>query len=437
MTVYYVDDGGSATDPYDTWAKAATSLSALDDAKTLASGDIIYIGHDHVCQFTHSANRTITGPSSGKPCIIISATQGSDPPTYQQSSTNQIDTSEGAYYINFSGCFSLYGIRVKSGSIVYLTPDLDTSIFASQCTFLPASNSYVGNGNSFSNCGGITLRECTIDCSADSGSQSGTILGDATMFSEVAVIDCVFANCGNRTGMLVDANHGMRFSGCDMSSLTSNCEWAYGRGRAEFTNCLSAASWTPYLTAYTSAACLITNCGPEDAPTYSYHATYYGASASSTAIYRTGGAAVEGVSCAWLVTTNTNCTEGSPYFTPFIYGTVSSTGSRTFNLYITNDTADFTDAEVWLEIESLSTSDEATWALATDQRATITTTAAAQTDDTTSTWNGTGPSFTYKQKLSVTATVNETGQYRARVAVGVASIAGSRYFYADPKVTVS
>jgi hypothetical protein len=75
--------------------------------------------------------------------------------------------------------------------------------------------------------------------------------------------------------------------------------------------------------------------------------------------------------------------------------------------------------------------------MVTDQRATITTTAAAQDDDTTSTWVGTGPSFTYKQKLSVTATVAEEGQYRARVCVGVASIASSRYFYIDPKVTVS
>jgi hypothetical protein len=129
--------------------------------------------------------------------------------------------------------------------------------------------------------------------------------------------------------------------------------------------------------------------------------------------------------------------EGSSFNTKWIYGYIGSTGSKTFDLYITNDTADFTDAEVWLEVEYLGTADGAKWDRATDQRATITTTAAAQADDTTSTWNGTGPSFTYKQKLSVTATVAEEGQFRARVCVGVASIASSRYFYIDPKVTVS
>jgi hypothetical protein len=179
------------------------------------------------------------------------------------------------------------------------------------------------------------------------------------------------------------------------------------------------------------------NCGPADGPTYLVVSTGTGSIASSTNVYRTGGATIEGEACSWLITTTSICREGSYFYTPWIYGTVASTGSKTFTLYITNDTADFTDGEVWLEVEYLSTSDEAIWALATDQRATITATAAAQTDDTTSSWNGTGPGFTYKQSLVVTATVNETGQFRARVAVGVASIAGSRYFYVDPKITVT
>jgi hypothetical protein len=179
------------------------------------------------------------------------------------------------------------------------------------------------------------------------------------------------------------------------------------------------------------------NVGSADAPVQLYWNEGEGAVISSSSIYRTGGATVEGDACSWLITTTANCGEGAPFYTPWVYGTVDSTGSKTFTLYITNDTADFTDAECWLEVEYLKDADEALWTLATDQRATITTTAAAQTDDTTSTWNGTGPDFTYMQSLAVTATIGETGQYRARVAVGVASIAGSRYAYLDPKITVT
>ena len=66
MSVYYVDDGGDNTTGA-AWATAYTSLSALDDAVAIASGDIIYIGHDHVCQYAHAAHRVITGPASGAP----------------------------------------------------------------------------------------------------------------------------------------------------------------------------------------------------------------------------------------------------------------------------------------------------------------------------------------------------------------------------------
>jgi hypothetical protein len=303
-------------------------------------------------------------------------------------------------------------------------------------------------------------------------------------------------------------------SGADFSGFTNatECElvnWAGIYDEVTLANCLTKASFVATVgTATAGAAVYLYNVGPADAPTALGVYSYLGTCVSSASIYRTGGATVEGDACSWLITTTANCAEGAPFYTPWIYGTIASTGSKTFDLYITNDTADLTDAECWLEVEYLKDADEATWTLATDQRATITATAAAQTDDTTSTWNeisGSGtysqtgttmtvtdtahglivgnaivldctsgdgndgtytivtvptadtftvtsgtsetvsgncdwqmaPLYIYKQKLSVTATIGETGQFRARVAVGKASIASSSYFYIDPKVTVS
>ena len=123
------------------------------------------------------------------------------------------------------------------------------------------------------------------------------------------------------------------------------------------------------------------------------------------------------------------------FYSPAIY-TTTLTGSKTFDVFITNDTADFTDSEVWLELSYQDTAGEPQWVRATD-RAVITASGTAQDDDTSSTWVGTGPSFTYKQKLSVTATIGEAGQVRLRVGIAVASIASSRYFYIDPMVAVS
>jgi hypothetical protein len=443
MATYYVDDGGSATSPYDTWAKAATSLSALDDAITFASGDIIYIGHNHVCQFTHSTNRVFSGPTSNPPCLIISATQGSSPPTYQPSTTKQVDVTEGAYNITFDGAFGLYGISIATGNVLTLAgSDLDESIYAEDCNFMLAANQILGCGSATK----TTLINCTIDLSADGTTNRTAAIFFANNGSIVDIRDISFVSAGYRTGAIFNQSGGRatwNVSGCDFSGFDSSCEIVDSATESVYTfnNCLLGATFTPTTAIARSAFfCSLYNCGSSDEPTSLYLLNDFGSIISTSSIYRTSGAEIETIAAALLVTTSARCSEASPVYSPWIYGEVASTGSKTFTVYITNDTADFTDAEVWLEVEYLGTADEANTTLVSDHR-TITTTAANQTDDTTSVWvglNNSGQGLAdYMQSLSVTATVGETGQYRARVCVGVASIAGSRYFYIDPKVTVS
>lgn len=441
MATYYVDDGGSATAPFDTWAKAATSLSALDDAVALASGDIVYIGHDHVCQFTHSDNRTITGPSATmSPCYVISATQGSDPPVYQASTTKQIDTTEGAYSLTFDGAFAFYGLSIHSGANITLGNDQSELFRCEDCVFYPAANGSL-NGSS----GLARITNCTIDLAADgTTSRTASIVSTSSSLGGLEIQGLSVINAAYRTGGFCDGGGGLFVSSSDLSKIANVARFANANnyGSHRFSNCKMPASYT----AVTAANFPIGGVGYEiafnnadsaDNPSGLTHKLHTGGIVSSSSIYRSGGASFEGQSSSWLVTTRATCSEGSAYVSPWMYGYIASGGSKTFDVYITNDTADFTNAQVWLEVEYLGTADGAQWSRITDQRATITATAAAQDDDTTSTWVGTGPSFTYKQKLSVTATVAEEGQFRARVCVGVASIASSRYFYIDPKVTVS
>ena len=441
MTVYYVDDGGDGTTE-SSWATADTSINALDTEYALASGDIVYFGHDMQCQATNTGSLFITGPTSGAPTLLISATQGSSPPTYAKSSTNQIDTTENTTYsIIFDGSFALYGLCLNTGLAFSFLNDQDETFYAYEVTFKLAANGYLSIGG-YSQ----TFDSVTVDLSNDGTTERTLpVLRFGGNARSVEFRNLSFVGGGYRTGTIFDYNGAVNLaiSSSDFSVFTNAtaCEFFPGAGlwRGYISNCLTAATWTPFSsgTPYEGLDLMFTNVGPADAPTYLYHKTTRGETLSSSAIYRTGGATVEADPCAWLITTSAACSEGSPHNIPWIYGTVGATGSKTFDVYITNDTADFTDADVWLEVEYLATADEAQTVLASDHRATITTTAAAQTDDTTSSWNGTGPSFTYKQKLSVTATVNETGMYRARVCVGLASIASSRYFYIDPKVTVS
>lgn len=450
MAIYCIWSGGDGTQTNTTqtagtldWSKADTSVAnliAYDAAAFTTSGNTIYFADDHNDP-NKAAHWTLTGPTSGLPVILISADRTLSTPTVKAGTGNQLSSLGGAYTLTLDGSFALYSMRAASGGRISLTADGDEVGVAYECLFASGNAEYVALSQS------SFLRGCTIDCAADTGNNSSAILSQATS-GKAQIIDLTLINVTTRTGWVftIQPTVGIvELSGLDASGLTNAtlCELfsigSSGGTTLTANNIKTAATWQPFTSGNGSQmeSATLVNCGPADAPTYLAARSYVGDLLSSTDIYRTGGATIEGVACSWLITTTANCSEHSPFYTPWRYGTISSTGSKTFDVFITNDTADLTDAEIWLEVEYKSESTEAIWALASDQRATITTTAAAQTDDTTSTWNGSGPSFTYKQKLSVTATVNQTGQYRVRVAVGKTSVAGSAYLYIDPAVTVS
>jgi len=257
-----------------------------------------------------------------------------------------------------------------------------------------------------------------------------------------------FVNAGYRTGNVFDSlGNGCPIvvTGADFSGFTNAtpCEILNPQvlHTAIFTNCKMAATWSAFDTVTPgttrNATSKFINCGNADQPISLIVRTAYGNIVSSSSIYRTGGATLEGTTTAWLITTTATCSFSSPFYSEYITGRIAASGSKTFDVYITNDTADLTDEESWLEIEYKATSGSGMWTKATDRKASITATAAAQTDDVTSTWNGSGPAFTYKQKLSVTVTVGEVGQYRARVCIAKTSVGSASYLYIDPKVTVS
>lgn len=438
---YYVDDGGDGSQTNaanGSWATADTNLADADTTITFANGDIVYFGHNSTDPKTYSAHTTFTMAADGA-CALISATQGSSPATYEAGTTYQIDTSDGAYNAIFDGGVSMYGLKIRAGLDVRFMVESDELVSVNDCTFRLGAN---GQMYLVVTHGGVRFNNLHIDLTDDGTTSRGSTPLKFSTACNLEIQGLTFTNPGYRTDTIFGGdNNGniLTVSGADFSGFGSGCEIISNNQmvKCSISNCLTAATWTPVDgTVRSGTEIMLANVGPADAPTYIYHTTFPGACVSSSSIYRTGGATVETEAIAWLVTTIANCSEFAPYRTPWIYGEVSSTGSKTFDLYITNDTADFTDGQVWLEVEYLGTSDEAQTAISNDHR-TITTTATSQTDDTTSTWNGSGPSFTYKQKLSVTATVNETGIYRARVYVGLASIASSRYFYIDPKITVS
>ena len=445
MAVYFVDDGGSATAPFDTWEKAAPTLASLLDAITIASDDIVYIGADSVSSGDASgADQTFTGSTSGSPVYVISSTVGTGTTvSYSPSTSNQVDTSSGPYRMQFAGGWAFYGVCFNTGSYFQLYPTGPQTVLLESCTIKVAAAGYFEvNQNGFSK---AVINKCTIDCAGDTSLQSLAPMRFAPSITAL-ISDLAFTNVTFRrqAAVFLATASGYRWvqlSGADCSGFTNTDTMPIVSGSFQglFTASNIKTKTNPVIfnadpvNLHTNI--MLTNCGPTDAPATIYHRAYEGNIASSSMVYRNGGATVEGDPTSWLVTTPDKAIEGRPYYSPWMYGT-AEVGSKTAVVHITNDTAAFTDAEVWLEVEYLREADDPRFFYASDHR-TITTPPQPQDTDTNSTWAGADPAFTFKQELRVTVTVGQAGQYRARVAVGVPSIAASRYFFVDPKVEVT
>lgn len=429
MATRYIDDGGDNSDGL-TWAKAYTSINSLitSEASFLTTGgNIVYFAHDMQCQATNSAALTIQGPSiAGSPVHFISVTNGTT--TYQKGTGKQIDTTEGSYRLTFDGAFLLHGLHVAAGEDVNFTITTHLEMIVTEdLTIESGDDGQVRPGIS-------RHKNLTIDLGADSVQRTSNPI-DGTGNSLGGMDGVTFLNASLRSGetfYFIDRGF---ICGVDASSFT-HASWGglvdggVNRTPLTLSNCKTPATWAPVGAGSPAGdgRVMIYNSGPADAPTYHYIKTRPGTLVSSSSISRTGGAEIESTATSWLIETTSLCTTGEYFYTEWIYGVVDATGSKNFDLFIVNDAGDFTDAEVQLEVQYLGTASEANWDLADD---------STLSDDTTSTWSGSGPSYTYKQRLRLTATVNETGQYRARVLVKKTSIADTDYFYVDPLVTVS
>ncbi len=425
---YYVYHGATTTDGL-SWGGAYTSIKALDTAVTLAAGETVYVASDHVDPETYSGNFTIVGPTSGLPTAFISANRGTT--LYEASSTNQINTTGGAYQILWDGSFALYGLCMAAGARSQLVQN-DSNEFGhiEGCTFKLASNSDIYLGGTSCR---VVFRNCVIDLSADGAGSTAVVILTSNGWFEIQ--NLTFVSPGNRTSNIINASSGsvFRVSGTDFSEFPSGTEIVSGSGSLELAHCkfTSGAVLSNNSGSATSGYVTAVNCGSSDAPE-SLKVSYYGSLLESdTTVTRTGGASVEGIAHSWKLVTGATCSEHAPFYTPWRYKTTTN-GTKTFTLYIANNTADLTDAECWLEVEAMATADSPLYTLTTDRRVTVTTTPVAQTVDLAGLWSG--ATLTYQQILScANVTVGETGLYRVRVAVGKASTT----LYIDPEVTVS
>ena len=440
MATYYVDDGGDNTDG-STWAKAYTSLYDLDQNVTFSGGDEIYMGHDHVDQHTYTGNTTFTAPSATLPVRLYSVEQGTT--DYLASSTNQVDSSNGTYSLTFNGSWTLVGIRVKSGLGISVQHDSNTNVTVTNCYFDIAHSAVCNIGNNSKQL--VNVRNLTLSY-RDTVNTSNSAL---KFGGKLDVAGITFTNMTYRTGNIISFNATSTgdIVGVDWSAATAAAAMFDANPGSSYALDIRAShNHTPasptifsgFATA-TKAVTLATDQtanGSANGDSQMEYQDAIGRFTSTSSIYRTASAQSWTYNVSWLVTTGSDACGCTPTRSPWIYAHVGHVGPYDLVIYITNDTANWQDDDVWMEVQYKNDGDESTWVCFSDCAEPLVTPSGQQNDSSGVSWNGTGPSFTYKQKLVRRLEDSQGGLVRARVMCGTANVSSSRYFYIDPRIYV-
>jgi hypothetical protein len=207
-------------------------------------------------------------------------------------------------------------------------------------------------------------------------------------------------------------------------------------------NCKLPASWSGSVNAATPGINSVWELHNSDSADTNYRyqkKTQFGQIDSETTIVLTGGASDGTTSLSHKMVSNADAewnhqTLDSPEIVQW-NETVGSAITATIEIIHSGvgagGSGDFTDKEIWMEVQYLGTSGRPL-SLFVDDAAADYITAAADQDNSSATWTS-SPATPVKQKLSVTFTPQEKGYIHAVVKLATAS----KTVYVDPKITVA
>jgi len=443
MATYFVADGGSNTSPYETWAKAATSLAtALAAAST--AGDVVVIQYDAVPAGDAELSATVTYTFVADNVSLISASNDGTSaytPTVM-GAANWIGHSTASRSISIASTdrrVYIYGITFRTAGASTANVLLSSTAGADQtydsCYLWCGSTVTTGRLNLGGGSGGVRLTNCTLRF----GSTSNRIGGEGRHEIE----GCTISSDGSSpTYICAPAEKAfIRFVGCDLSLVSTGiivdtafaitvildrCKIAAGLAplAAQTSNPNSASSPEVYLF----------DCASDD--THGIFAYYNacGQLTSDTGIYFTSGDAAQ----SWKIVTTANASRRGPFVTPSIDVFHSGTSSITPYLEILRDgsATAYTDAEVWAEFEAKVTASSTRASFYGDRQALAAflagTAGSAQADGAgTGSWTGENATAKSMKIDSGSAfTPAESGPLTVRISVAAASTT----VYVDPQI---
>ncbi len=443
-TTYYVDDGGTATAPFDTYAKAANTLAGLITAVTpFAVDDEIHIGHDHAESTAASVTFAFVNGVEAQPIRIISTNTTSD--EYDEGASI---TVTGTSDVNISSGSSVwYGVTFVVGDDFALTLANTVHEFHN-CTITATDRCLTVSGETsgrFFGCifssadasapGFSIVAESTLLIrggsismgSANSG--VGIIVFGSSDSARVTIEDCDLSGCTNDMSLMTPGGGSSKvvhYRRCKLPSAYTMPTMIAENNVLEVESCSGSTSTNPFLGIG----------GEGTAGGVGGWSDVLGFTKAVVAQKRVGGASDGVNSYSWELNPNTNVSYFAPMVSPpMVYLAVP--GSQTVTVHIAND-VDLNDDECWMVVEHPDTGSPASpdHIVLSNTKPNPLATGSAITRDSGSTWEGAGTGTdgsTGQQKL-VSSSFNpiEAGPVVIRIY-----LAKDDTMYVDPREVVT
>lgn len=419
---YYVrSTDGNDADSGLTWALAKATLAGA--LAVAAAGERIWVSQAHAETQASAMTLTAAGTAAA-PVEILCGNDAATPPT-ALATTATVSTT-GASAIAFGAGFAyVYGIifqaasGASSGNINIATTLSDWAFDTCELALIgtnAASAIVLGLSASQQF---ISLKNTTIRRSAVGQTialrqsllwNGGSIAGTAP----TTIFTCTSARLCN-----------VRSIGVDLSLGTTNLVDVAGTGVIRLEQCklgAGVALTTGTNSGRNGVVILLDNCDSADTQYRMQRHQYEGDVYSETTIVRTGGASDGTTPLSHKMVSSANSKFYAPLYGPEFWIHNTAVGAaKTVTVEIVHDSLTaLTDAEVWLEVEVLTTTGFPLATFPSDRAADILATPVAQTASTIA-WTTTGLTNPNKQKLAVTFTPQEIGIFRCRVALAKAS----------------
>lgn len=423
MAIVYVKHTGSNTSPYDTWAKAATTL--LTATAFASASDTIYVADDH--SETPVVDTTYVIADDVR---VICANDAAEPPTALATTAAVNGGGTSALDMSFQGRGYFYGMNFTSGTTtanMTLSTSDDSDLTFESCNFSmgpsATGTSVFRMGSSSADVNSVVrTKNCTFTwTNTGHGFSLATrweSIGD-DLCASATVPTTIFEGVGT-------AGCSLTVNGGDLSDITGTLfdSTPNVSFEAHLWGCKLGAGVTVFAPANSGVGDVyLHDCASGDTHYAFAHYGWAGNTVAQNTIYPSGGAKYDGTnSVAWTVT-GTNATPGHPYYSPWIDVYHSGTSAITPYLEAVRDgsATKYNDDQVWSEWMAKVTSGS-TRATFHTERTLIGTPAALESSALgAGDWTGEGGTAAFmKLRPDASFTPAEIGHIRARVGVSAA-----------------